>query len=512
MEYRKRLFLLIIIAILFTGCYPIIPSSTALPENTVNPAASQGVQRTPTALHTISTTQSPKVEAQLTSTPDDAVETPMPENTQKAVQNHCPDPSIGPRTYYVRMDGNDQNSGLDNLPESAFKTIEYAVSILCGGDHLYVEDGVYTTKGVMIEHLHGTPNNPTIISAINPWEAKLIMDAAEDYADGIRVTNSSHLNIIGFEVAGSPGSGIDVRDGSHHVVIKKNYVRDNGCNGISSRTSDYLVFESNVVRGNARLSEWNCSGISIWHPIEHDQEPGYHIIVGKNVALENECDLPFRPFGHKTPTDGNGIIIDDFRNTQGGGQEGGYQASVLVENNLSFNNGGRGIHVFESDNVTIRNNTVYHNLRILTRYFNAVGDLSVYKSNGSQVYNNLVVQDPDIFVQALHMFANDGMNTKIYNNIIVGNRLFSNQTLFIDSNQFENQAYQEFPQFINPTIEVEFQSIADFRKYFGVLNTSPAVRSGVSEGGPVEDLDGVPRPEGLPIDIGCYQRSQQQAN
>jgi parallel beta-helix repeat protein len=412
------------------------------------------------------------------------------------------------KAYYVRVDGNNDNSGLENTPEGAFATITYGVAMLCPGDHLYVEDGTYIGRGLLVKNLHAEPDNPTIISAANSWGAVIILDdKAEDDEDGIRIANSSYVIISGFQVISngvSPAAGIEVRQASHHVTIRDNYVFDFGCNGISSRHSDYLVFEGNVVRGNAKRNEWNCSGISIWHPIEHDQEPGYHIIIRNNVVFENECDLPFRPHGHKVPTDGNGIIIDDFRNKQGGGQKGGYRAAVLVENNLSFNNGGRGIHVFQSDNTVVRNNTVYHNQRILSKYTNTAGEISLSSSHGSQVYNNLAIQNPDLFVPALILLRNDGMNTRVYNNIIIGNKHFGNQTIFDDSNQFLSKFEQDYPRFNNPTVEVEYASIADFRRYFGISASSPAAGAGLADDAPEDDLEGKSRLYGEGIDIGCY--------
>jgi len=456
------------------------------------------------------TSEAPSTSARVVVTESRTIE-PVPEITEALMTKNCPASNAIPQIYYVRVDGNDENTGLGNSPDEAFATIPHAVSVLCGGDHLYVEDGIYAGNGILIENLHGSPENPTVISALHTWGAKIVADDhAEAYADGIRVANSSYIEIAGFEINGNAigmGSGIDVREGSHHVTIRDHYVRDYGCNGISGRTSDYLIFEGNVVRGNAKRSEWNCSGISIWHPIEHDQEAGFHIIIRRNVVFENECDLPFRPFGHKTPTDGNGIIIDDFRNTQGGGQEGGYQASVLVENNLSFNNGGRGIHVYESDNTVIRNNTVYHNQRILAKYTNTAGEVSLYNSHGSQVYNNLAIQNPDLFVPALILFGNDGMNTRVFNNIIIGRKHFSNQTVFDEFNEFLSQFDQEYPQLFQPSVDVEFNSIADFRRYFGISGSSPAANAGYAGAAPEDDLDGNRRDASNGIDIGCYRAS-----
>lgn len=43
--------------------------------------------------------------------------------------------------------------------------------------------------------------------------------------------------------------------------------------------------------------------------------------------------------------------------------ESGYLGSTLIQNNLCYENGGRGVHVFRSKNVVAVNNTLINNLR-----------------------------------------------------------------------------------------------------------------------------------------------------
>ena len=42
-----------------------------------------------------------------------------------------------------------------------------------------------------------------------------------------------------------------------------------------------------------------------------------------------------------------------------------YDGTSLIENNVIFDNEGRGVHVYFSDRVLVRNNTAYHNLKDL---------------------------------------------------------------------------------------------------------------------------------------------------
>lgn len=411
-------------------------------------------------------------------------------------------------TYFVRTDGNDNNNGTSNSPEKAWKTIDTAFARLSPGDQLYINDGLYTVGVLTLKNIHGSSDKITRISAVNKWKTKLTQQfKPEDDHSVVTISNCSYVEISGFEVFDTidTGIGISVRDSSHHVVVKDNYVHDCGCNGISSRLSDYLVFEGNVVRGNATRNKWNCSGISIWHPVQYDNKAGYHLEIKRNVAFDNECNLPFTPLGYDTPTDGNGIIIDDFMNTQGGGQAGGYHAPVLIENNLCFNNGGRGISVYRGHQVDIVNNTTFHNLRIISNYADFPGDMTVANANGCKIYNNLIVKNPNLPTKALRCYDNDSTGTKIYNNLIVGEKDFCEQTLFDSNNIYLDYQQQDFPAFRNAPALVEFSEINDFYNYFGLRSSSPAIDAGTNDNAPKIDLNKIQRPYNEKTDIGCYE-------
>lgn len=415
-------------------------------------------------------------------------------------------------TYYVRMDGSDANSGLGNSAKKAWATIPHAVSQIKAGDHLYVDDGEYINETILFKNLHATPKQPTLIKSINPWGALLTRpDEANPDSSVVMVCISSYLQFEGFEIVDALTgieSGVDVRDSSHHITIKGNYIHDCACGGISSRKSDYLTFEENVIRDNAKRNKWNCSGISVWHPIEVDQEPGFHIIIRKNISFENECEIPFTSLGHTTPTDGNGIIVDDYRATQkienALGQEGGFKSGTLIENNLCFNNGGKGINVYKSDNVTIRNNTSYHNLRVLHKYGDFPGDVTIGNSNGLRFYNNIIVQNPDYPTLAMRCYDTDSTNSKVYNNIIIGNKDFSGQILFEKDNQDRPATDQNYPEFVHPTVDVQFESFADLLTYFDLKENSPAIDAG-TEPAALEDIKSKSRSIGDDVDIGCYE-------
>ena len=412
-------------------------------------------------------------------------------------------------TYYVRTDGKDQNSGLEDNAAGAWRTLTHALSMLKPGDHLLVGDGTYHQEPLRLEGVHGSPEVVTKITASNRWKALLTEVTTPDRSTNVlSIADSSYVVVEGFDVSDpiDKGNGIDVQKGSHHVIIRDCNIHDCGCGGITLRNSDYLLVEGNVLWGNAKRSEWNGSGISLWHPVEHDQKPGYHCIVRKNVCFDNECNIPFRPHGFETPTDGNGIIIDDFLNTQGGGQKGGYHAEVLVENNLCFDNGGRGVTVYHSSRAMVRNNTCYHNLRILSKYSDFSGEIMVSSSAGCRLYNNLAVQNPAFSTKAIRLFKVDPAKMIVSHNFFVGTKDFGGHGVEEHSNQYHDKHHQDYAALANPKTDISFTAISDFRKYFAPRKNSPVIKGGTNSEAPSDDLDGVIRSAGDSVDIGCYEK------
>ena len=265
-------------------------------------------------------------------------------------------------TFYVSPDGNDENDGTELSATGAFRTLRYALNQLIPGDSLLVADGVYQENNLRVLDVRGSEDAVTVVKSINPWGAKIEGDTR--YNINLQVENSTHVVIEGFEIysIGTEGltnqaTGLQIF-GSDYVTLENNYVHDCGCGGISGRESDYMTIRRNVARDNARYSPFNCSGISIYQPRMLDEAEGVHILIQENVSFENEVRLAFSPLGFSVPTDGNGIILDDYENTQSFDEEENqvppYTAQTLVENNLVFGNGGAGIKTFKVPNVTIR--------------------------------------------------------------------------------------------------------------------------------------------------------------
>ena len=411
-------------------------------------------------------------------------------------------------TYYVAKSGDNNSSGT-SLAE-AWETIRYGIDNMAPGDTLLVDDGLYVETDLLIPHV-STADKWTVVKSINQWGAKI--EGTTQYNTILGTDNAAYVVIDGFEVFNLENRpfadwnpGIQAQY-SHHVLMQNNYVHDCGCGGVTGRESDYITIRRNVARDNAKTNPYNCSGINIFSPIAHDDAPGVHILIQENVTFENECRLPFEPGGFDIPTDGNGIILDEFDWTYDPDMPA-YTAATLVENNLAFNNGGNGIKAFHVQNATFRNNTVVANNYVLQDYSRNTGDLAGQGVGGDMVFhNNLVVQAFGRTSKAFHWSPTGGNATLDYqNNVIVGETYFGRTPTTESGNvteTYDEQGFASFAQIVPD--DFEFTSVDDFKQFFGLRADSPALTAGRADLAPDADLTLEDRPSRGAVSAGAFE-------
>jgi parallel beta-helix repeat protein len=316
------------------------------------------------------------------------------------------------KTYYVSsIIGNDESSGGRRSP---FATLQKAADVAGAGDTILVMPGEYSNadpnQNVLTISKSGKAGAPITFKAFDARNKPVIN--VRNY-QGIQVLGS-YVNIDGFVIAGnrkefdnlaveqvdaiqkadgrysSPitsGNGIAIGSFYNniypdHIKISNSVIRDNTGGGIAVIRSDYVTIENNQVYNNSYYSPYATSGISFYQSGNSDSNTGVKIIVRGNTVYGNKNliknfnnfseDNLNNPDPAKRPqiTDGNGIIIDDNARTQvvqsvDGDKQSqdlpAYQGQTLIENNRVFDNGGQGILAFNSDNVIVRQNTVFNN-------------------------------------------------------------------------------------------------------------------------------------------------------
>jgi hypothetical protein len=112
----------------------------------------------------------------------------------------------------------------------------------------------------------------------------------------------------------------------------------------------------------------------------------FHNLVAWNVTYNN------RNTCKGSDTDGNGIIMDSF--STGNGNTVSYKDPTLVAFNVVYNNGGGGVHIFFSEDVTAANNTVYNQYLDPNNVGAARAGIDTNQSYGDTIVNNLVVAIP----------------------------------------------------------------------------------------------------------------------
>ena len=332
--------------------------------------------------------------------------------------------------YYVATNGSDSNNGTD--PNTPWLTLQHANDSLPGaaaGSCINVAPGSYaggvalSTGGARaaadgyVVYRCQSLDACTVTAAgwtTGAFDAtgtyqgaphpaylifdgfKIIANAAYQYSVAIscwagNVATSAtchHWMVLNSLIKGYGEGGIDMADGEYYVS-SHNVVYDNGvfCDGqIYGSGISYVVLkpvanykptpDDTNARNNAALDLIGLQGPAF----------PFHNVVAWNTAYTN------RNTCKGSDTDGNGIIMDSF--SQGNGNIVEYTAPTLVAFNLSYNNGGGGVHIFFSEDVTAANNTVYNNYLDPQNAGAARAGIDTNQSYGDTIVNNLVVGIP----------------------------------------------------------------------------------------------------------------------
>jgi parallel beta-helix repeat protein len=282
-------------------------------------------------------------------------------------------------TYFVATNGSDGAAGSASQP---FRTIQHALDArLAPGDEIVVRAGTYN------EALHintgGSAAGNVTLRAETP--GSVTINPPSGGWNGISI-NDDYVTVQGFKINNARGDGIEA-NGVHHINVLDNVIQGSGESGIQFNQSEFIRVEGNTTYDNA--SDGWFSGISIYQNrnITGDTKTdGFRTIIRDNTSYGNVT----KSGQH---TDGNGIIIDDFQSTQTGGHPS-YTYPTLVENNLVYLNGGKGIQVTWSDNVTVRGNTAWHNNQDNQNTGTWRGEISNSQSSDNTFVNNIAVADP----------------------------------------------------------------------------------------------------------------------
>lgn len=443
--------------------------------------------------------------------------------------------------WFVSGQGSDDNDGQSEA--TAFRTLQKAADLVQPGDVVLIGDGTYTDdspatdSSVVRLHRSGTPEAWITWKAgagaqpvLRPrgWNGILIT-ASYQIVEGLTVIGSNdeivltdaladakkekptpHFNTNGIYVNGRLSGP---NDKPHHVIIRRCTVAKNSCGGIIAIEADYVTIQDNLVYENAWYARYASSGISTLNNWRHDDAPGYHIVIERNLVWNNKSLVPWEKTGKLS--DGNGIILDvtDIRPT-GGATNPNADAPValnptgdsttpaapaaaptptstkpprpewkgrsLVANNVSAFNGGSGIHTFRTRQVDIINNTTYWNGGVV-----GYQEIFANRSEDVVILNNIMVPRPGGKV------TSDNRNVKVR---------WDYNLSSVPAGHFETaQNVVADPQFVR--IDPDLRR-ADFR----LRDSSPGRDSGTDDVAQATDATGAKRPVGQGRDRGAYEQ------
>lgn len=422
---------------------------------------------------------------------------------------HCT--CVHATNYYVSPTGDDANDGLTTT--TAFATPQHAADLTVAGDTVNIMSGTYrndfTWQDLLYISRSGAAGAPIVyrgfgagrpLLEFNGWHGiKLEGGVSYVVLEGLDV-RGNNANILLADALDQPGGCNDptgspdgffngngiASDGrfqgkNHHITVRDCRVWECAGVGISAIHTDYVTIENCEVWDNAWYAIYGTSGISIYQPYNFDADPGARIVIRNNRVYGNRMFVPWID-APCAITDGNGIIIDDARNTQNGSTNGVYTGRTLIENNVVYDNGGRGIHVFESDRVDILNNTVVNNGASPEI---SDGEITAIFADDVNVFNNIMVAR-----------TGEKVNTAVGTNIVFDYNLHSNSTQ--RDRLGGNSVVTAGPGFTDA-------AAGDYTLQTG----SPAIDAGTAVPGRFAPTDamGLPRPAGMAPDMGAFEFS-----
>ncbi len=427
--------------------------------------------------------------------------------TDAAATPSDPLPVIKGKSYFVSANGSDGNTGLSSA--APFKSIATGINTAAAGDTVFLMNGTYTTPvnitksgaqnaSIVIKAYPG--NMPKICISGNVWNAFSIngsyitIDGIELQGDNANITYADAFAAYSSALAGGTPNGKYNTNGiaiggpgttskfPHHITIRNCKIHDFPGGGLGAIQADYITFENNIIYNNAWYMMYGGSGISILTPFNSDASNTlkYKNIVRNNICYGNKTTIPWISASPARLSDGNGIIID-VNQTGYSGTGPAYAGRTLVENNISFNNGGSGIHAFKADHVDIINNTIYNNGVIMTTY----ADVFAANATDVKIANNIVYSRSGGKCNAAP--AAGTFVTYDYN-------AYFNGTVTVKG---ANDKVAD-PKFVLASLDGR---VANFQLQAG----SPAIDAGTKIIYALTDIVGVSRPQGAGVDCGAYE-------
>ncbi len=401
-------------------------------------------------------------------------------------------------TYYVSEVGSDKAG--DGSREHPWRSLQRASDNSKPGDHVMVSAGTY--RPFHIE----TPGKPTARILFVASGSGVRIKGYEYFAGRYAAVSvmASYITLEGFEIdvgldENSNSRGIRVsgvpEDYVKAVQIYNNHVANAGWVGITTSYAEGVVIQGNHVQGSR-----GQHGIYVANSADHPIIRGNVVFDNAQAGIQVNAD-PQLP--------GDGVI------------EG-----AIIENNILYRNGHRGsaaLNLASVRNSRISGNLLYENAsQGLASWDDEAGNRYGCKNN---LYLNNTVVMPKGSRHAL-VFRHGSSGNAVYNNILV--HLGERDGLAIDSSSMPGlkSDFNVVSRIEDP--EGKLVELSRWREITGLdrhsfaanpddlfvdhqhhvyelVASSPAIDKGTPRSEVGKDLRGLPRPQGISLDIGAYE-------
>ncbi|MBC8009121.1 MAG: chitobiase/beta-hexosaminidase C-terminal domain-containing protein, partial [Burkholderiales bacterium] len=354
----------------------------------------------------------------------------------------------------------------------------------------YLEVRGLTVRGFSTVDAHGDRNlDPSVANlySADPAQSKFGKSYGETNCNGISIEGRRMTNLL------------------HDLRFADNIVEFNSGGGIGYSRADRVLIENNISRNNCWWMAYAASGFSSLVPADFENNSDTRAVFQGNQSTGNETMYPW--IDDDKFSDGNGIIIDVNRNDEvGSGSDPAYRGRTLVQNNLTANNGGSGIHAFNAQNVDIFHNTAYLNSASPRLLYSQI--YAGYAKNARMIGNILVAPDNPSGDSARNESYTSNSQFNVSGTIFYQNNLYhglgnnltvpAGQTLNPSANFTPNPVSD--PLFIAPSRNPAFANFR-LRAASPARNTTPVLASRSAL-----DVSLAPRPLSLATtDKGAYQ-------
>jgi hypothetical protein len=302
-------------------------------------------------------------------------------------------------TYYLSPSGNDSNNGLST--NYAWASPNHSLNC---GDVILAAAGWYSNANFYT----GKWGNVNCPAGNNiAWLKCATFDTCKIYAsanEGMWV-DKSYWGVQGWEV----GTNANDTFGTcflaapnwtnpvtiHHIIFANDIA--NGCaqSGFAAVNHgysgvDYFNVIGSVAFNAAQGSSTCASGISVLQPVQSDTAAGTHIYVAGNFSYAN---MDPNVCNGGNPTDGEGIIFDNFDGHQSGISS--YWSQAVAYSNMVIGNGSKGVEVNGNQagtyhaTIWLNQNTVWGNNSAANQTWLGCAEVSVVSSKNVHSYGNL---------------------------------------------------------------------------------------------------------------------------